>query len=86
MGFAKVVSVSLSLTLVWPPGAIAQSRRVAITMDDLPYAAGDSRALSPSDATTAAEVNRSLVAALRKHQVPATGFVIQQRVDQLGVA
>jgi peptidoglycan/xylan/chitin deacetylase (PgdA/CDA1 family) len=86
MGFAKVVSVSLSLTLVWRPGALAQSRRVAITVDDLPYAAGDSRALSPSDATTAAEVNRMLVAALRKHRVPATAFVIQERVDQLGVA
>ena len=77
--------VSLSLALVWSPGARAQSPRVAITVDDLPYAGGDSRALSPSDATTAAAVNQTLIAALRKHHVPATGFVIQQRVDQLGV-
>ena len=81
----NVAGLSLSLALVWSPGAFAQSRRVAITVDDLPYAAGDGRALSPSDATTAAEVNRTLVAALRKRHVPATGFVIQQGVDQLGV-
>ncbi|HMA39886.1 MAG TPA: polysaccharide deacetylase family protein [Gemmatimonadales bacterium] len=86
MGFSKVASVSLALTLIWSPGAFTQSRRVAVTVDDLPYAGGDSQALSPSDATTAAAVNRTLIAALRKHHVPATGFVIQQRVDQLGVA
>src|SRR5512144_3191396 len=86
MGFARVVRVSLSLTLVWSSGAFAQSRRAAVTVDDLPYAGGDSQALSPADATTAAAVNRTLIAALRKHHVPATGFVIQQRVGQLGVA
>src|SRR5512135_838958 len=86
MNHPKFVAVLVSLTMVGALAASAQSRLVAVTVDDLPYAAGDSRALSPSDATTAAEVNRMVVAALRKHQVPATGFVIQQRVDQLGVA
>ena len=78
--------MSVLLTLVWPLGAFAQARRVAVTVDDLPYAAGDSRVLTPSDTTTAAEVNWALVSALRRYRVPATGFVIQQRVEQLGLA
>ena len=54
-------------------------------MDDLPYVRGDSGALSPADTTAAAEVNRTLVNALRAHHVPATGFVIGQYVEALGV-
>jgi hypothetical protein len=86
MNYAKVISVAVSFTLVWSLGASAQGRQVAVTVDDLPYAGGDSRALSPSDAPTAAEVNRKLLAALRQHHVRVTGFVIQQRVEELGVA
>jgi peptidoglycan/xylan/chitin deacetylase (PgdA/CDA1 family) len=86
MNYAKVISVAVSFTLVWSLGALAQGRQVAVTVDDLPYTGGDSRALSPSDAPTAAEVNRKLFAALRQHHVPVTGFVIQQGVEELGVA
>src|SRR5512142_2103405 len=85
MNHPKFVAVLVSLTMAGAPAASAQNRLVAVTVDDLPYAAGDSRALSPSDATTAAAVNRTLVAALRQHHVPVTGFVVQQLVEQLGV-
>jgi peptidoglycan/xylan/chitin deacetylase (PgdA/CDA1 family) len=81
----RVVGLLVPLTMVWSLGASAQSRQVAVTVDDLPYAVGDSRPLSPSDASTAAEVNRTLVAALRQHHVPVTGFVVQQGVEELGV-
>lgn len=85
MNHPKFVAVLVSLTMAGAPAASAQNRLVAVTVDDLPYAAGDSRALSPSDASTAAAVNRTLVAALRQHHVPVTGFVVQQLVEQLGV-
>lgn len=86
MNSSKVVCVAVALTLAGAPGAFAQTRRVAVTVDDLPFAGGDPGVLSPADTTTAAEINRALVAALRAHRVPATGFVIQRRVEELGVA
>jgi peptidoglycan/xylan/chitin deacetylase (PgdA/CDA1 family) len=86
MNNPRVVSIAVSLTLVWSLRAFAQGRHVAFTVDDLPYAVGDSRALSPSDTTAAAAVNQKLVTALRQHHVPVTGFVIQRSVEELGVA
>jgi peptidoglycan/xylan/chitin deacetylase (PgdA/CDA1 family) len=74
------------VSTVWALGALAQDRQVAVTVDDLPYVTGDSGALSPADVTTAAEVNQQLIAALRQHHVPVTGFVIQQSVEELGGA
>jgi peptidoglycan/xylan/chitin deacetylase (PgdA/CDA1 family) len=65
--------------------ALGQSRTVAITVDDLPYAAGGVRPnLSPAAAPEARAVNRAILAALLRHHVPATGFVIGRGVDQLG--
>lgn len=57
----------------------AQSRTVAITVDDLPYA-GDQAAASPT------AVNAKLLAAFSGHHVPVTGFVIQKRVEEIGWA
>ena len=51
---------------------------MAITFDDLPYAAGDAHPV-PS-------ANRRILAALARHRVPATGFVIQKRVEELGAS
>ncbi len=80
-------SVSVSFSLAWSLGAIAQSRTVAVTVDDLPYAMGDDAlAVSPSDAATAEEINRKLLSAFTHHQVPVTGFVVQKRVEELGIA
>lgn len=86
MTYLKAVGFSVSLSLFWSLGAFAQSRTVAVTVDDLPYAAGDSGpAVSPSDVAVAEEINRKLLSALRHHHVPVTGFVIQERVEELGV-
>lgn len=80
----KLASVSIALGLLWPMGASAQDRTVAITVDDLPYATV--HALSPQDAAAAEEVNRKLLSTLRHHRVPVTGFVIQNSVEELGIA
>ncbi len=51
----------------------ARDRTVAMTFDDLPWAAGD--------AHPAPLANRKILAALARHRVPTTGFVIQKRVE-----
>jgi peptidoglycan/xylan/chitin deacetylase (PgdA/CDA1 family) len=65
-------------------GAQAQPREVAVTVDDLPFASGLDRPLTPADAARAAEVNRVLLKALKAHHAPATGFVNQRSAEQLG--
>jgi peptidoglycan/xylan/chitin deacetylase (PgdA/CDA1 family) len=63
---------------------VAQKRSVAITVDDLPYAAGGAAADTGEEAPQAENVNRRLLAAFRRRHVPVTGFVIQKRVEALG--
>jgi peptidoglycan/xylan/chitin deacetylase (PgdA/CDA1 family) len=65
---------------------LAQKRTVAITVDDLPYAAGNAAADAAGEASQAENVNRRLLAAFRARRVPVTGFVIQERVEALGAA
>lgn len=61
----------------------ADVRTVAITFDDLPYVnAAEAGAADVPRAARAA--NRAILAALRRHGVPATGFVVEQRVRALG--
>jgi peptidoglycan/xylan/chitin deacetylase (PgdA/CDA1 family) len=57
-------------------GLFGQTRSVAITVDDLPLAGG---------VDAAETINQKLLAALQAHHVPVTGFVIQSRVESLGV-
>ena len=67
-----------------PLAVMAQSRTVAITIDDLPYASGEDTSKSPSEnAKLAKSVNHTILAALSKHHAPATGFVIESHVGQL---
>jgi len=80
----KFILVLVLLSLLWSLGAFAQNRTVAITVDDLPYASAQE--VSPSDAVVAQEINRKILSALKRHHVPVTGFVIQKRVEELGVA
>jgi peptidoglycan/xylan/chitin deacetylase (PgdA/CDA1 family) len=65
-------------------GTRPPQRSVAITIDDLPYATGGDRAPTESDRPRADSINRAIIAALVRHHVPTTGFVIQQRVEHLG--
>jgi len=76
--------------LVLPHAIDAQTqsapRKVAITVDDLPYVTGDdSRAMGTGDAAAATISNRRLLDVLAKHHVPVTGFVIEKSVETLGV-
>jgi peptidoglycan/xylan/chitin deacetylase (PgdA/CDA1 family) len=60
----------------------AQTRTVAITVDDLPFVfVGGHGADADRMALTA---NRKLVKALVRHHVPVTGFVIEKSVEELG--
>src|SRR5579862_8019116 len=70
----------LALGLGVPP----HGRTVAITIDDLPYATAGDRAPTASERAYADSINRAIIAALVRRHVPATGFVIQLRVEQLG--
>src|ERR1017187_3179289 len=72
---ALPVSVSLS----------AQTRTVALTIDDLPFVrTGGIPSLKSLDAQ-AATANRKLLKAITRHKVPVTGFVIEKSVEELGL-
>ena len=69
-----------------PFAVSAQEARVAITIDDLPYADGGMAWSSLAQQQAAAEnANRKLLAGLRRHHAPVTGFVIQKRVEALSL-
>lgn len=63
----------------------AQQRTVSITVDDLPFASGVPGPLTAASATKAVQVNRAILHAFTRHHVPATGFVIGQSAEQLGL-
>lgn len=68
-----------------PQAALARSRTIALTFDDLPFVTGDeTHPMGPQNAKAAEAANRKLLAALEHHRVPATGFVIEHSVEQLG--
>jgi peptidoglycan/xylan/chitin deacetylase (PgdA/CDA1 family) len=65
----------------------AQSRTVALTIDDLPFVKSAQNSGPPTlTAKQAAAANRKVLNALVRHHVPVTGFVIQRGVDDLGTA
>jgi peptidoglycan/xylan/chitin deacetylase (PgdA/CDA1 family) len=72
--------------LLGAPLALAQSRTVALTIDDLPFVAGNDQHLGPENALAAIAANRKLLKAFARHGVPVTGFVNEKRVEQLGKA
>jgi peptidoglycan/xylan/chitin deacetylase (PgdA/CDA1 family) len=67
-------------------GLGAQTRTVALTIDDLPFVRSDANS-GPIEAVDkqAKAANRKLLLALARHHVPVTGFVIQKGVEELGV-
>ena len=74
------------LILLLPWISNGQIRTVAMTVDDLPFAAAASSPLRVSDAQQAADVNQTILRAFARHHIPATGFVNEQRAEQLGIA
>lgn len=70
--FAILVLFATSLVASDPP-----KRAIALTFDDLPFA-DTGTGSSPSEVQ---EVNRQLLAILRKHRAPAIGFVNEKKVE-----
>ncbi len=56
-----------------------------MTVDDLPFVSGFQTPLTPADAKNAMQVTETILGALAHHHVPATGFVIGQHAEQLGL-
>ena len=63
----------------------AQVHTVAMTVDDLPFASTVPLPHSGAEARRAEHVNRAILDAFSRNHIPATGFVIEQRVDEIGV-
>ena len=63
----------------------SQSQTVALTVDDLPYAPGNSKPPGPEDAKTAELINRNLLRVFSHHHIPVTGFVIGKNAEQIGI-
>jgi peptidoglycan/xylan/chitin deacetylase (PgdA/CDA1 family) len=72
------------LTMPLASGLGAQTRTVALTIDDLPFVTGENRPMLPVDAMGAEVANHKLLRSLARHHVPVTGFVIQKSVEDLG--
>ena len=62
----------------------AQVRTVAITVDDLPLASYVPLTHSAAEARRAEHVNKAILDTLSRSHIPATGFVIEQRVEEIG--
>ncbi len=67
--------VPLGMILLFSLLSFAQSRRIAITFDDLPYAQDERDDLALEQKTTA-----SMTAAVKKHRVPSVAFVNENKV------
>ncbi|PZP34532.1 MAG: polysaccharide deacetylase [Roseateles depolymerans] len=74
--------LTLSLGLLLADAAFAQppaARRIAITIDDLPYAS-----TTPISLDEAAALNQALLATLRRHGAKAVGFVNEDKLLRPG--
>lgn len=74
--------IVLSALSFFPVAAFAQAHTVAMTVDDLPYATPNP--ISSADGKVAREINARILRAFARHHIPATGFVIEQKVENLG--
>jgi peptidoglycan/xylan/chitin deacetylase (PgdA/CDA1 family) len=81
----RAFALIVSGVLLIPYEAKAQSQTVAITVDDLPFVSGNPQPLNPSDAKRAVQVNEKILLAFANQHIPATGFVIEQHVQELGI-
>jgi peptidoglycan-N-acetylglucosamine deacetylase len=77
LGGPGLLMLALVVALLAPSGAAPAPERLtlAVTLDDLPFVGG----LGPGDTRPAATAR--ILEALRHHHVPATGFVVCERID-----
>ena len=80
-----LVGMAFLINMASSAGAIAQAgpaeRTVAMTFDDLPMANPKQDAQSLAAAT---EANRRILAALKRHRAPATGFANEIHIKEIG--
>ena len=77
-GSSSATAVLILVLLLAPAPSLAAASAplsLAVTLDDLPFVG----ALGPGDSRPAATAR--ILEALRRHRVPATGFVVCQRID-----
>lgn len=77
--------VAAMVSALAPLPSVAQSnspdRTVAITFDDLPVMASEQKA---ADFRYVAKINRKILSTLKRHRAPATGFVVESRLQVFG--
>jgi peptidoglycan-N-acetylglucosamine deacetylase len=56
-----------------------------MTVDDLPFVSGNPQPITPHDAKRALQVNQQILRAFAAQHIPATGFVIEKHIQQLGI-
>ena len=82
---AAALCVAAMVCALAPLPSVAQAkstdRTVAITFDDLPLVKSDQ---TVEDFKFAAKINRKILTALKRHRAPATGFVVEERLQAFG--
>ena len=73
-----VALLALALLMPTTASALAPDRRIAVTIDDLPWQRIDTAPQSPQQQ---AEGHRRLLAQLRQAAVPVVGFVNEDKLD-----
>ncbi len=90
LGAAAAILFGFALVSLCGPGGSEAAeqpaaRTVAITFDDLPHAnAADPEAPVPPTLDAVRQANRDILGALKAHNTPATGFVVEKRVEEIG--
>jgi peptidoglycan/xylan/chitin deacetylase (PgdA/CDA1 family) len=74
---SRIAGCLLALTAFAGPRARGAERAVAVTFDDLP---GGHAAVVANDVASLEELTRKLLDAVRKHRIPAVGFVNEAKL------
>ena len=77
--------VAATIILLLSCAAGAQIHIVAITVDDLPLASGVPLPQRGAESRRAKQVNKAILRAFGRHHVPATGFVVEQGAETIGL-
>ena len=85
MGKRRVVALPVLGLLLYTCAVDAQVRTVAMTVDDLPLVSGIPEPEHALDMKNAERVNEAILHAFTRHHIPATGFVIERRAEDLGL-
>lgn len=80
--------IVLAVTSLWSSFAMSaeSERSVALTFDDLPYVSSIEASRPGQTVQKAIDINGKIIASLKRRKAPATGFVIETSVRDLGRA